>query len=67
MWLLPEDWGLFGGAGSPPNRRRVAVGATPDAGEQVTRAARPAESCSAAADVMGLFQACGKWRPWAHA
>lgn len=28
----------------PPNRQRVAVGDTPDAGEQVTRKAGPAES-----------------------
>lgn len=59
---LGELGGVLGViAGPPPNRRRVAVGATPDAGEQVTRKAGPAESCSAAAEVTGLFRAHQKW------
>ena len=71
MWLAPDDVGLFGGVGwqpgvrvgPPPKRRRVAVGATPKAREQVTRKSGPAESCSAAVEVMGLFHG----QPQAHA
>lgn len=48
--------------GPPPKRQRVAAGATPKAGEQVISKAGPAESRSAAVEVMGLFHG----RPRAH-
>lgn len=71
MWLAPEDPGLSGGVGwqpavrvgPPAKSQRVAVGATPKAGEQVTRNSEPAESHSAAVEVMGLFHG----QPRAHA
>lgn len=66
-WLMRMR-GLFRGTGQCQESELghlqmggAAVGPTPDAEEQVTRKAWPAESCSAAPELTGLFQARLKW------
>lgn len=70
MWLAPEDPGLSGGVGWQPEsewgllqRARGWQWGHAQAGERVTRNSEPAESHSAAVEVMGLFHG----QPRAHA